>query len=551
MINQAAIEAEIRAGLPNERDRRDEYRRNAMALAGEWSADVAEWQAKWGFAPEAIRCSNVMDRVVTALTSHLYREGLERSIQDQEAASEWLATCYQANGVDALWQEADRLSLVNHVTAFEVFVREAPEAGESPVGVRLWGGEELVVWSDRDDPRKAAAIAVCDEYDHRRRMRLWTPTQIVTYQTDKYHGGLTTAGGTAYREVGRQENTFGFLPFAFAHGCYPARYFTPTGPPAGTHLRRLNACVNFRLTLLADDIIHSRPIPVIEGASADVPFRRRKAGEWQALPTIADAGGNLVSAAQARYVTCDLSYLSSDWEDMRAYLDHALEMLGVPPAAVRMEQSGARSGISIAAEQQPLAQWAQSRQRPYSYYERSLARVVLRVAAVAADAGVDVGAAASDLVRASEDTALTLRWPDLAALPPGPDRDAHDQWMLDNGLMSRKHWLMQREHLTEEEAITRLAGVGSDRTAAGLALLQQEIALGLTDPLEALAQARGVTVEQAEVIAEAIAERRDLWDELMASAAAEPVNDEAEEDVVDADAADEEDSDAADEEGGY
>jgi hypothetical protein len=196
---------------------------------------------------------------------------------------------------------------------------------------------------------------------------------------------------------------------------------------------------------------------VIEGGG-DFEFDPRRAGIWQTLPALSDAGGGLISAPQARYVTCDLSYLTTDWEDLRSYLDHALEMLAVPPVAVRMEQAGARSGVSIVAEQIPLAQWAERRTRPYSRYERDLARLVLR-------AGSVLGSAAGLAEAAEAEGGLTLRWPEMLVELPGPERDSHDQWMLDAGLMSKTQWLMLREHLTQEEAEQRLADIQDERLA--------------------------------------------------------------------------------------
>jgi hypothetical protein len=458
VIDQSAIEREIRAGLPNESARRDEFRRNALYFDGEFGEDVAEWLADTSKAParftrEDVRTSRVMRRVVEVLTSNLYRIGPERSIQGRDAASEWLNTLYQDEAVDALWQEADRLSLVNHVAAFEVYADE-DEPGQPDV--RLWGGEELCVWTQPGNPRDPGAVATRYLEDNRQVVRLWTPDQVVEFATDKLTPGQTS-GGRLFREVKREPNPWGFLPFAFVHADYPARYFTPTGPPAGTYLRVLNFHLNYRLSQIACDVNKTRPIGVIEGGS-DFEFKPRRAGLWDTLPALSDAGGGLISAPQARYVTCDLSYLSTDWDDLRAYLDHALEMLAVPPVAVRMEQAGARSGVSIVAEQVPLAQWAESRTRPFSRYERNLARLVLRAGAV-------LGSAPGLQEAADTEGGLTLRWPEMLAEVPGPERDQHDQWMLDNGLMSRKQWLMLRERLTGDEAEIRLTEIQDERKA--------------------------------------------------------------------------------------
>jgi hypothetical protein len=454
---QRDVENEIRAGVPNEAPRRSEYVANALYADGEFDADIQVWMSAIDgprFPRESIRTSRIMARVLDVLTANLYRIGPDRSVQDDDAATEWLTTLYQERAVDALFQTADRLALANHVSAFEVYADDDAES-PSPVGLRLWGGEELYVWTDPNDSRRPWAVATLDVMDTQRRIRLWTAEQRVEFVTDKLQDGQT-AGGTYFREIGRDANPWGFLPFAFVHGVYPARYFRPQGPPAGTALRRLNYHVNFRLSTQADDILHSRPIPVIEGTAGDFNFEKRRPGVWQSIPAIADAGGGLVTDPRANYVTCDLGYLGTDWEDLQAYIDHALEMLGVPAVAVRMEQTGTRSGVALVAEQVPLAQWAESRTRPFSFYERALARLCLKAGAVLGE-GANLEKAAA--------TALTLRWPEMFVELPGPERDAHDQWMLDNGLMSRKQWLQLREHLTPEEAETRLMDAAEERKA--------------------------------------------------------------------------------------
>jgi hypothetical protein len=471
VIDQSAIEREITQGLPNEAAERDEYRRNALYLDGNFAEDLQVWmEAENGpkFPSESIRTTLVMRRVVDVLTSNLYRIGPERSIQDNEPASEWLNTLYQDRAVDTLWQEADRLSLVNHVAAFQVVVDEDPDA-PSPLGIQLWGGEELFVWTDSEDPRKPVAVATLDKFDESRRLKLWTTDQVVEYRTDKIRPGQT-AGGVAFKLVSREANPWGFLPFAFAHGVYPARYFKPQGPPLGSYLRWLNRHVNYRLSTGADDILHSRPIPVIEGTAGDFEFRKRRPGDWQTIPALADAGGSAITDPRASYVTCDLSFLGVDWEDLRAYLDHCLEMVNVPPVAVRMEQTSARSGVSIVAEQIPLAQWAESRTRPYTVYERRLARLVFK-------AGAALGLASGLEEAADAEGGITLRWPEMLVELPGPERDQHDQWMMDNGLLSRTQWLMLRERLTGDEAKNRLEVVNTERVddAKVTAKVQQTI----------------------------------------------------------------------------
>ncbi len=458
-IDQRAIEAEVLGGLKNEAGHLDERRLNALYYEGEFGDDVESW----GFPEESVRTSLVMRRVVDILTANLYRSGPARSIPEHEAATRFLEEQYRRNQVDALWQEADRLSMVNEVAAFEVYGNIGEDSEERPLGFNLWGGEQLVVWSDPDNARTAGAVATIDKHDCRRRLRLWTAEELVTFATDKAGPGQT-AGGTAYREVDRIANPYGCIPFAFVHTRFPARDFWSGGP--GCYLRKLNYHVNYRLCRSATDIDNNRPMRVAEGVPTGWNFPEKpKPGQTIRIPVDADAAENANASGRLLYITCDLGYLGSDWQDLAGYLEHGLEMLGVPYSALRMEQLQAASGISLVAEQIPIVLWAQARQRPFTGYERCLARVAMKVAAGHARANRRTflpGATVAQLEAAAK-AELSLRYPEMSIELPGPQRDQADGWLLDRALTSRVLVLMKREGLTREEARRRLEEIAEDR----------------------------------------------------------------------------------------
>jgi hypothetical protein len=461
-VDQAAIEAEITGGLRNElgREKRpgrlEEARQNDRYYEGDFEEDTQAWE----FDEESLVTVRLMRRVIDLLTANLYRKGPERTWPGLESATLGLQAIYQANGADALWQEADRLSLVNQVAAIQV----APDlegATEGPFRFYLWGGGDLVVWLDSEDPRRPGAVATLDLFDNRRRLRLYTEAERVTFATEKW-SELRTAGGTAFKEIEREPNTYGVIPFAFAHSSYPARYFWTPGP--GSALRQLNYHVNYRLSTAADDVLHNRPIGVVEGAMPEYQFPRdRKAGEWTTVPSVADAGGTVMGDARASYIVCDFGYLQQDLEQLQAMLDRALEMLGIPAASIRLEQSSTQSGVALMAEQVPLVLWAESRQRPFSRYEQDLARLVARMAAVDA-AEAPTGVTAAEWLQASE-TPLQLKWPEMSPRMPGPQTDQSDQWLLDNQLTSRKRLAMERFKMTGEEADAYLAELAAELAA--------------------------------------------------------------------------------------
>ena len=47
---------------------------------------------------------------------------------------------------------------------------------------------------------------------------------------------------------------------------------------------------------------------------------------------------------------------------------------------------------------------------------------------------------------------MSFRWPPMTKNRPGPDRDAHDAFLLQNKLKSRVALVMDNESMTEEEA---------------------------------------------------------------------------------------------------
>ena len=255
-------------------------------------------------------------------------------------------------------------------------------------------------------------------------------------------------------------------------GCYrsrsstrttPARQFWTPGP--GEFLRLLNHHINYRLTKQADDINYNRPIGVITGSNPDFTLPQdRVAGEFKVIPSRTNAAGD-GPAVTASYVVCDLGYLETDWTDLNNYLGHSLEMIGLPESAIRMEQASASSGAQVIAEQIPLIEWAEGRQRPFTIYEHRLARLCLNVAlhhAVGNDLPDLEGLSVEQLAEALADFDFAIRWPDLRKPMPGPERDQTDQFRIDNRLASRTQLLMEHDNLTRDQAEARLKETAKD-----------------------------------------------------------------------------------------
>lgn len=445
------IEAECRAGLPNEkRARLDAARVNQDFYDLNFDPYVTEWVK---LDRNAIRTTAFLRRVVEVLTSDLYREGPTRTVVGSAPLTDWLQKVYKANAIDAILQEADRLAVVHQVAAIEVQGAFGAGSESRPIEHVLWGGDSFAVWLEPDNPRKPLAVATIDRMDEAQRIRLWTKDERVVFVSAKATG--LTAGGTTFAEQKRDPNPYGVLPFAFAHFRFPTSYFWSGG--LGDHLRRINHHLNYRLSVSADDVLHSRPIGVIEGARADWNFPRDlKRGEWTTIPpAIIDAAGGGVERPEAHYVTCDSAYLAQDWDDLRKYLDEALEMLGVPASAVRLEQHGAVSGVAIFAEQLPVVKWAESRQPHFAHYERDLARVTFAVAAAHAENNERdevLGASVAQLREAADDPDLSLRWKSQLGPLLAMQRQQWDMFRMQFQLVSKTQWVSETYGLSREEA---------------------------------------------------------------------------------------------------
>lgn len=492
---------EIRGGLQNEkRERLDDAFINRQFYLGKFDAYTSPWRNI--LDPRAIRTLPIVRTVANHLAAHLYRSSPERTIKGYDPAADWLEVLYRRNQMDSRLQEADRITTVTDLAAFEVRGMSGPGSDRRPVAVDLWPGNDVAIWLDPDDTTTPIAVATLDRYDNQRRCRLWTADYRYTYLTKKWQGpghAEGTAGGTAYFLAATDENPYrdpdgeGIIPFAFVHYNFPATDFHSGGP--GTGLRNANDHVNFRLSKIADDVINNRLVPIIRNARADWNFPRGlKAGQWVEIPpAIVDAAGAAVPA-EAEYMAPPLDYLQHDREELNSWLDTTLQMEGLPAAAWRLEQTSTMSGIAIIAEQLPLVLRARHRQRPFATYEQDIARLVLRIAAAHARAnGVDalpLGDAEGridDLEVAAKEGEMHVRFAEPSEELPGPNRDTSDAFQLQNRLTSRTQILMKRENLDRDQAEARMIQVGEDLAQEATDFAEADLlatggALGTTAP---------------------------------------------------------------------
>lgn len=454
------IDRDIREGMVYDRARRDSAWHNRRFFDGHFDEYPTRPENAPGRRDDFRRTSRIMRRVVQVLTANLYKRDPIRSLAAGEEATDWLSRGYRKAKMAAKWHKADQFSLIGDVAAFQFTGSDDPE---HPVKVHLWASDQLVVWLDPDDPLEPIAIATIDTFDASRRLRLYTKGWVATYLTGKL-GPTQLDGGTSYRFAGKVPTPYvdadgrGFLPFAFVHAEEPTTDFWTPG--IGEFLRQLNDFLNFRLDRLGDSIrFIERPILVASGVAIDwTPPADLAPGQILKLPAFVASVGDSVASSNPTlsHVTPDLGYIAADWLDINSYIDHSLEMIGIPPGTVRLVGNAA-SGIAILIEQAPLLAWAEGRRSPFRGYEESAATMYCKVAEAQFRRA---GAEPADWLTASAKEAdVALEYPQLYVQLPGPERDRADTFELEMGWTDKIHLLMERYDLTREQAIRRLEQV--------------------------------------------------------------------------------------------
>jgi hypothetical protein len=482
-----AIVEEIRAGLGNSRDRRDEAGKNLEFYRADFRRypprPKAESNAD-GSPRDPNRRNRTVpfsQRVVNLLTAALYKRGPTRSMPDHPDASAWLETAYKCGRVNSLLRQADRYAILGDVAAIQV---EGTTDPDDPVRFLLWDAASFEAWADRDDPKKMAAVATIDCVDQRRRARLWTPEWVITFESEKVEWGQT-ANGRTLKQVGPAvPNPYGVVPFAFVHFDVPLDEFWTPSP--GDLLTEANDYLNAFLTAMGDRVeFAANPILLAAGVRAGwKPGEVRPGAVWDLAS--AKSAGDEGADPDLSYLQADLGFIEAGWGDLQNYLDLLLETLGVPPAAIRLVQTTSASGVAIMAEQIPLLEWAEGRQELFGLAEHDLAVVTLKVASawLAANKGThpQLEATSAQLAAAAKAPGLVLGWPDLFEGLKTEARLALDTSELEEGLTSRIQVLMRRLNLTRDEAREHLRQIAEDRAFEAVLLSPPAVLLDPSKP---------------------------------------------------------------------
>lgn len=382
-VDLGLYRSEVMAGLPNETiamdaalERQAFYDYDGFKYERRFRRDA---ESSFDFQGRSHRPSGFLRECVEILCEHLYSPGPSRR-WSEAAGDGLLQRVYSDNLIDALMLEADQLSTLNDYCGIQV----DPGAGDyalKPITYRLWGREQLAVWTDPDDSTRPMVVCTKDKFDNQTRFRLWSDEEVQTFLTPKLKAGQT-AGGRVAEPVGPPEpHGYGCLPFSFIHYKLPVRDFDCTG--IGRLLFDAEVHLDDRLSRIDESIHkHINPIPVAEGMPADwKPIL--EPGRFIRVPRTGMTPGT--SGGFERGEFAKLYYLSANidvesaWLDTTNYINRILEAARVPLSAARMEQQGVASGISLMVEQEPLLKRSEMRRQAKRVMENDLAKRTLVV----------------------------------------------------------------------------------------------------------------------------------------------------------------------------
>jgi hypothetical protein len=461
-----AIHQEALDGFPGHADRMNNarenndfyYCRNAAYLERRESEDYQD------FIRRPKRFSRITHKVIKVLARDLYNPGPTRKLEGADDADSFLQSVYEKNYVNALMQKADRLATLNATCAIQAVATGRPE---KPIKLYVWGAQEFIPFfaqGEVAEPWAIATIAVDPKgTKKRRRVELWSAREHRVYVTG-WSDTLQTFGGTRFEYMPRMSgyfdddldqwqtgvNPYGVLPFCFVHDELPVCDFWEGG--IGTALRECNQELDRELSDLAQHLkVHMNPDAFLRGVAAE--WRREKRpGGWQPLIAAIGPDGEQQAPPEAFYVQPQLS-VDHAWFDIEKYANSTLEELDVPLVAVRDYASTDLSGIAIVARSIPLLSRTKGRQVPFIAYETALARLILSVA------GNYYG---EESLAAAAAASLSVTFPTPRFPLPTPERDAEDQFEVENHIKSLLMVIQERKGMTRDQAIEHVEQVKED-----------------------------------------------------------------------------------------
>jgi len=470
-LDKKAIIEEVEKGLRNERSDLAEASENQefYDLNAEGFEPRREAETEFDYAGRPKRTSGFVRQAINRLCQHTYNPGPQRTIADDAAAHDLLQEVYEQVHINAVMNEAEKLSTLNMVAALEIKATE--DSGgtlpDKPVDVQIWGREEYAVFLDPRDQRKPYAVCTLDRYDEQTRYRLWFDDEVYTFLTKKA-GQTDRPEIIAYQYGPAEPNTYGVLPFGFIHYEAPVRRFWT--PSLGTFLRKGEKRINDQLSELAELIKkYLHPIGLFLNVSVEMNPEVGPGRFIRLTPAMAGYTGDGYAPPgppDAKYLQAELN-IDGVWNDVQNFMGQLAEAIDLPPTALRLDYSDAPSGISIIIRAFPLLTRARQRRPIYQWCECEFAKTLLTC--------IGNHYSMPALVASAAKLKLMLSWPEPRIPVPGPERDAADQWEMEQGLKSRVNVAEERFGLTEDQALDRIKKVAEQETAVAAVLPNRAI----------------------------------------------------------------------------
>lgn len=464
----------VKGGFSNDQQRLTNFGIAKDCYNGNFQSYLADWTQGDVTRENSARFSLIMRRTVDVLSTHLYRKGPKRTISGHPEATAILERIYSANNFDTLMQMGDRTTFITDSAAVEFVPNDGIDAITVPVKIRLWDAAEFIPVFDTTDSLNPWAVATLSVFGDRKVARVFTADYISMYSSPIWNqqqtASATQSAATQAQSLGMTQNVgypipnyLGVLPFEFMSYELPRNSFWTGG--IGLQLAHMNLHINRRLSDLADNIIQWRPKGVLRNVKPDWNFPpNQKPGQFTRLDGMSGIESNN-NEPIAEFIAPDLTFTQYDWNDISAYSDHMVEMLGVPASTVRMQQQGGTSGVAIMSEQLPLIERAEARQRIFDYFEQRIAKKCLMVAMAQLQNATPQDEMTAMMIQqdimfiqaamTDFDNAFHVVWPIMTKNRPGPERDAHDAFQLNFQRKSRTEMTAEDENISIDEAFAK------------------------------------------------------------------------------------------------
>ena len=448
---EKAIDAEIRAGFPNEQDKFTERLRvlDYFHLRGGCHVPLRPNEDADGWKARAKQAHPLTRRVVKILCSKTYSPGPARSIEDDPEASAALEEVYRDNVVNQLMGATDEMVTLLHFAAVQVV--DYGTASLKPIQLRLWDASQLVLYASPDNPTRCSSLVTIDRVDNQTRYRWWTDRFVRVYESNKWSTGMT-AGARTSRFVRQVPHRYGRLPFGLFFHERPTTSLDGSG--LGPYLADCNAAIDVKIDRMDAAVVayHTPPGYVYNApAGWDPHDPDNEAGSLIKVPMGLDGDGD-AHDVRIEYPQPNLD-IESGHLDIEKTIDTVMEGLGVPQTLYRMDQASLPSGESQKAEQQPLVDYTEKRRELFKSWETDLAEAILAVVGVKPKQRAAKEAGTRGLN-------LTLRWPPED--PTAEEIQADQAAMADESVSLVMVVQKRNRYSNRVEALQHLAQVSKD-----------------------------------------------------------------------------------------